>query len=263
MASRTGAQARDPIFIVSMPRSGSTLVEQILASHSLIEGTEELYEIEGIARSIGRENSKTAYLDEIANLPADRLKTLGEEYIEKTRRYRTTSRSYFTDKMPGNWWYAGLIHKILPNAKIIDVRRHPLSCGHANFAQHYNWGNNFSYDLTDMGKFYSDYVRQMAHFDRVAPGRVHRVIYENLVEDLEGEVRRMLDYLDLPFDPACLRFFENKRAVHTPSSEQVRRPINREGMTTWRNYEPWLGPLKEALGPVLDLYPDVPAEWPD
>lgn len=263
MASRSGASASDPIFIISMPRSGSTLVEQILASHPLIEGTEELYEIEGIARSIGHGNSKTGYLDQIANLPADRLTTLGDEYIEKTRRYRTTSRPYFTDKMPGNWWYAGLIHKILPNAKIVDVRRHPLSCGQANFAQHYNWGNNFSYDLNHMGRYYSDYVRQIAHFDRVMPGRIHRVIYERLIEDLDGEVSRLLNYLELPFDESCLRFYENKRPVHTPSSQQVRRPINRDGMSTWRNYEPWLGPLKEALGPVLTLYPDVPSRWPD
>jgi hypothetical protein len=161
--------------------------------------------------------------------------------------------------MPSNWAFTGLIHLLLPNARIIDVRRHPLGCGFANFSQHFNWGINFSYDLGHIGNFYSAYVRQMAHFDREIPGLVHRVFYEDLVEHTEREVRRLLEYLDLPFDEACLRFFENRRAVHTPSSEQVRSPINREGMTRWRNYEPWLTPLKEALGPVLEHYPEVPS----
>jgi tetratricopeptide (TPR) repeat protein len=258
-----GSPARDPIFIVSLPRSGSTLVEQILASHPQIEGTEELYEIEGIAHAIGGENSITAYLDKIADFSAAGLRNLGDQYIAGTRRHRTTDRPYFTDKMPNNWKFIGLIHLILPNAKIIDVRRHPLGCGFANFAQFYNWGVNFSHDLTDIGRFYRDYVRQMAHFDHVLPGKVHRVFYEDLVENFEDEVRRLLHYLEVPFDAACLSFFENKRAVHTPSAEQVRRPINRDGMERWRHYEPWLGPLKESLGSVLDCYPAVPNRWPD
>jgi tetratricopeptide (TPR) repeat protein len=258
-----GYLAADSIFVVSMPRSGSTLIEQILASHPAIEGTEELFDMGRIAGEMAPDETAGAYMGKITSMSSPELWQLGKGYIEATRRFRQTDRPYFTDKMPSNWALIGLIHTILPNAKIIDVRRHPLGCGFANFAQHYNWGINFSYDLNDLGEFYSDYVRQMAHFDRVLPGLVHRIFYEDLIEDLEGEVRRMLDYLGLPFDPACLRFFENKRAVHTPSSEQVRRPINRDGMTTWRNYEPWLGPLKEALGPVLDLYPDVPSEWPE
>jgi hypothetical protein len=246
-----------------MPRSGSTLVEQILASHPAIEGTEELFDIGRIAGEMAPNEPAGAYMDKMASMTGAELYQLGKGYIEATRRFRQTDRPYFTDKMPSNWVYLGLIHAILPNARIIDVRRHPLGCGFANYAQHYNWGINYSYDLNDLGRFYSDYVRQMAHFDRVLPGLVHRVFYEDLVDDFEAEVRRLLDYLGLPFDEACLNFHQNKRAVHTPSSEQVRRPINRDGMTTWRNYEQWLGPLKEALGPVLDLYPDVPEEWPD
>lgn len=261
--TRGGTPAGGPIFVVSLPRSGSTLVEQILASHPLIEGTEELYDLERIAVELGGGLSSSAYLDKIADLRPAELQALGDEYLRTTQRYRQTSRPFFTDKMPSNWKLVGLIRMILPDARIIDVRRHPLGCGFANYAQHYNWGINFSYDLKDIGRFYNAYVRQMAHFDHVCPGLVHRIFYEDLIEDLEGEVRRLLAYLGLPFDEACLAFHENKRAVHTPSSEQVRRPINRDGMSTWRNYEAWLDPLKEALGPVLTLYPDVPAHWPN
>jgi hypothetical protein len=160
--------------------------------------------------------------------------------------------------MPSNWLYTGLIRLILPDARIIDVRRHPLACGFANYAQHYNWGNTFAYDLTTIGRFYADYVRHMAHFDHAAPGRIHRVIYEELVDDVEGEVRRLLDHLGLPFDPACLRFHETARTVHTPSTGQVRRPINRDRVDRWRAYERWLDPLKQALGPVLAHYPEPP-----
>jgi hypothetical protein len=261
--ARAGYPARDPIFIVSMPRSGSTLVEQILASHSAVEGTEELFDMGRIAGAIAPNEPEGAYKGKIAGMTSAELRELGKGYIEATRRFRQTDRPYFTDKMPSNWALLGLIHTILPNAKIIDVRRHPLGCGFANFAQHYNWGINFSYNLNDMGLFYADYVRQMAHFDHVLPGLVHRVFYEDLVDNFEAEVRRLLDYLGLPFEETCLNFHRNKRAVHTPSSEQVRRPINRDGMSTWRNYEPWLGPLKEALGPVLTAYPGVPQDWPD
>lgn len=254
-----GFQARDPIFIVSLPRSGSTLVEQILASHPLIEGTEELYDIERIAINLGGSKSADAYLDKLASLNRDDVIGLGQHYIEATQRFRFTDRPYFTDKMPSNWVFIGLISLILPNAKIIDIRRHPLGCGFANFSQHFNWGINFSYDLSHIGQFYTAYVKQMAHFDQALPGRIHHLTYEGLIEDTETEVRRMLDYLELPFDPSCLRFFENRRAVHTPSSEQVRSPINRDGMERWQKYEPWLGPLKAALGPVLDNYPEVPS----
>jgi Flp pilus assembly protein TadD len=249
-----GFPARDPIFIVSLPRSGSTLVEQILASHPAIEGTEELFDLERIARELAPDAPAGGYLDRIADLSAAALHERGRHYIEATRRHRQTDRALFTDKMPSNWVFTGLIATILPNAKIVDVRRDPMGCGFANFSQHYNWGINFSYDLTDIGRYYADYVRMMDHFDRVLPGRIHHVMYEDLVTDLEGEVRRLLDYLELPFDEACLRFFENRRAVHTPSSEQVRRPINTDGLNAWRHYEKWLGPLKQALGPALDDY---------
>lgn len=253
-----GNTAVDPIFIVSLPRSGSTLVEQILASHPQVEGTEELFDIERIALSLTPSGGAGDWLDVLPTLDREKVRELGECYIEDTRRFRHTDRPFFTDKMPSNWVFAGLIATILPNAKIVDIRRHPLGCGFANFSQHFNWGINFSYDLTHIGEFYKAYTRQMAHFEAVLPGRIHHLTYESLVEDTETEIRRLLDYLDLPFDSACLRFFENKRAVHTPSSEQVRSPITREGMERWRRYEAFLGPLKEALGPVLEHYPETP-----
>ena len=160
--------------------------------------------------------------------------------------------------MPNNWLFLPLIHLALPNARIIDARRHPLSCCFSNFKQNFGKGQNFSYSLADLGSYYSNYVRLMAHYDRVLPGRVYRVVHERLVDEPEDEVRRLLDYLELPFDPACLRFYESKRAVRTPSAEQVRKPITKAGIDVWRNYEPWLRPLKSALGPVLDSYPDAP-----
>ncbi|MCT2399677.1 tetratricopeptide repeat-containing sulfotransferase family protein [Novosphingobium mangrovi (ex Huang et al. 2023)] len=263
--ARTGVghQARDPIFIVSLPRSGSTLVEQILASHPLIEGTEELHDIERIALGLAPQGGTGGWLDVVRLLPPEKLHELGGHYIAATRRFRETERPFFTDKMPSNWVFAGLIHLILPNAKIVDIRRHPLGCGFANFSQHFNQGINFSYDLEHIGRFYSAYVRQMAHFDKVLPGRIHHLTYEALVEDTEAEVRRLLDYLELPFEPACLRFFENRRAVHTPSSEQVRSPITRDGMERWQRYAPFLEPLKEALGPVLTHYPKAPPSFTD
>ena len=256
-----GATAPDAIFILGMPRAGSTLVEQILASHPLVEGTMELPDLPVLAARLGRwrgGEGKEFYPETVAALDAAAAAALGEEYLERTRIQRKTDRPFFIDKLPNNWVHTGFIHLIMPNAKIIDARRHPLDCGFSNFKQHYAHGQGFSYALSDMGRYYSDYVDLMAHFDRLLPGRVHRVIHERLVEDPEPEVRRLLAYLGLDFDPACLRFHENKRAVRTASSEQVRRPINREGIGQWRAYEPWLGPLKEALGPVLDAYPDAP-----
>jgi hypothetical protein len=187
------------------------------------------------------------------------LSALGEEYLEGTRVQRKTGRPFFIDKMPNNWAHVGLIRLILPRARIVDARRHPLACGFSNFKQHFARGQNFAYDLGEFGRYYRDYVALMDHFDRVQPGAVHRVIHEALVADPEAEVRRLLDALGLAFDPACLRFYENERAVRTASSEQVRRPISREGLDQWRAYEPWLGPLKDALGPVLDAYPDAPS----
>ena len=252
----SGALAGDPIFVLGMPRAGSTLIEQILASHPDIEGTKELPDIPNIAKELGW--ARGDYFGTITGLDRDQFRALGEEYLNRTRPRRTTSRPFFVDKMPSNWLYVPLIHLLLPNAKIIDARRHPLACGFSNFKQYYAKGHSFSYDLTTIGHYYREYVRLMAHVDLALPGRVLRVIHERLVEDTEGEIRRMLDYLELPFDAACLRFHETERAVRTPSAEQVRRPISRKGIDQWRQFEQWLDPLKQALGPVLDAYPDVP-----
>ena len=253
-----GDSAPDPIFIVGLPRSGSTLVDQILASHPAIEGTRELQDIQVIADWIAATGPGSAYPDPLASLPREVCARLGRDYLAWAKPLRKLGRPRFTDKAPWNFRHIGLIQLILPNARIVDVRRHPLACCVSAFKQHFSQGWDFSYDLGDLGRYYADYVALMAHFDAVLPGRVHRVIYETLVEDTEGEVRRLLDYLDLPFDPACLRFFDNPRAVATPSSEQVRRPIFTDAIDHWRGFEPWLDPLKAALGPVLDAYPDVP-----
>src|SRR5690606_35221798 len=230
-AARAGAgcAAPDPIFVVGMPRSGSTLVEQILSSHPLVEGTMEQPVLPALVRELGR-NDATAFLQAIASLDADGLRALGERYLEQTRVQRKLGRPFFIDKMPNNFAHVGLIHLILPNAKIVDARRHPLACGFSNFKQHFARGQAFSYDLADIGRYYADYVELMAHYDEMLPGRVHRVIYEDMVEDTEAQVRALLDYCGLEFDARCLRFFENERAVRTASSEQVRRPIYREGM---------------------------------
>ena len=259
--AHAGCPAADPIFIVGLPRSGSTLLEQILASHSLVEGTMELPDIIAMARRVAGtadDSDGANYPGVLAALTADQWRRLGEEYLERTRIYRKSSVPFFIDKMPNNFLHLGLILVALPNAKIIDARRHPLACCLSGFKQHFAMGQHFSYSLEDIGRYYRDYTAFMAHFDRVAPGRVHRVFYENLVDDTETEVRALLDYCGLDFEPSCLRFYENSRAVRTASSEQVRRPIFRDGVEQWRNFEPWLVPLKTALGAVLDAYPRLP-----
>ena len=262
-AQRTGlgCEAADPIFIVGMPRAGSTLLEQILSSHSAVEGTMELPDITSITRYL-REQARTGgadtYHDLLATLDGDALHALGERYLDTTRIHRKSGRPFFIDKMPNNFAHTGLIHLMLPNAKIIDARRHPLACCLSGYKQHFARGQGFSYGLEDIGRYYRDYVALMAHYDDALPGRVHRVIYEQLVDDTEAEVRRLLDYCGLPFEDGCLRFFENARPVRTASSEQVRQPIYRDGVDHWRHYEPWLEPLKNALGPVLGAYPAVP-----
>ena len=254
---RMGDPAPDPIFILGMPRAGSTLVEQILASHSMVEGTMELPDLLSIVGELDRDNSGL-YPAMLADLDPAAIAAMGRDYIERTRIHRQTDRPFFIDKMPNNWAYAGFIRLILPNAKIVDARRHPLACGFSNFKQHYARGQAFSYDLSHFGQYYADYVRLMAHLDRVQPGRVHRVIHERLVDNPEEEVRALLAYLGLEFEDSCLRFHENKRAVRTASSEQVRRPISRDGIDQWRRFEQWLDPLKAALGPALAQWDDAP-----
>ena len=257
-----GDPAPDPIFIIGLPRAGSTLLEQILSSHSAVEGTMELPDVISIVQGLAGRRTRpdgARYPEVLADLDPGELRALGERYLESTRIQRKTGRPFFIDKMPNNWGHVGLIHLMLPNARIIDARRHPLACCFSNFKQHFARGQQFTYDLEDIGKYYRDYVELMEHFDEVLPGRVHRVFYERMVEDTETEIHRLLDYCGLPFEDSCLRFYENDRAVRTASSEQVRQPIYREGIDHWRHFEPWLEPLKAALGPVLEAYPGVPS----
>lgn len=249
-----GDPSADPIFILGMPRAGSTLLEQILASHSLIEGTMELPDLPAIAMREGK-GVPHGWVEAVLAMPAEARERLGREFLDRTRVQRKTDRPYYIDKLPNNWIYVGLIHLILPNARIIDARRHPLDCCFSNFRQHFAKGQAFSYSLSDMGRYYSDYVRLMAHFDDVLPGRVHRVIHEAVIDDPETEVRALLDYIGVPFEEACLNFHQNRRAVRTASSEQVRRPINRDGVGQWRPYAQWLDPLKVALGDLWQSYP--------
>jgi tetratricopeptide (TPR) repeat protein len=256
-----GHSSTAPIFIVGLPRAGSTLIEQILSSHSLVEGTMELPDIPTLARSITQDANNegmTRYPGPLVSLDAEQCRALGERYLASTRIQRKSDAPFFIDKLPNNFAYLGLIQLILPDAKIIDARRHPLGCCFSGFKQHFARGQNFTYSLEDLGRYYHDYVELMSHFDKVLPGRVHRVFYETMIEDTEGEVRRLLEYCGLPFEPGCLRFYENERAVRTASSQQVRQPIYRAGLDQWRHYEQWLQPLKTALGPVLDAYPHVP-----
>jgi tetratricopeptide (TPR) repeat protein len=238
-----------PIFILGMPRAGSTLIEQILASHSAVEGTQELPELFLIASTL-EETARGAgatYPECLERYAASDFAEFGRRYIESAAPYRQTARPFFIDKMPTNWLEIGLIAAILPNAKIIDARRDPMANGFAAFSMYFSHGMEFSYDLRDIGRYYNDYLTLMQHVDTVLPGRVHRVVYENMVTDTETEIRRLLAYCGLDFEPACLRFWETRRVVTTASAGQVRRPIFREGLTHWRNYEPWLGPLAETL----------------
>jgi tetratricopeptide (TPR) repeat protein len=256
-----GADDPDPIFIVGLPRAGSTLIEQILSSHSQVEGTMELPDIPAIAKSLFDMRNKSqasGYAEVLATLSAQECRALGERYLARTRIQRKTPALFFIDKMPNNFAHIDLIHLALPHAKIIDARRHPLGCCFSGFKQHFARGQHFSYSLEDIGRYYRDYVEHLAHFDAALPGRIHRVIYESMIDDTETEVRRLLEYCGLPFEENCLRFYENSRSVRTASSQQVRQPIFRDGVDHWRHFEPWLGPLKIALGSVLDAYPGVP-----
>jgi len=259
----SGVPARDPIFIVGLPRAGSTLLEQILASHSRVEGTMELPNVPQIARDLAEREGAApgvGFFEAVAALSGAELRALGERYLDGTRPLRKSSAPFFIDKMPNNCLYVGLIHLILPNATIIDARRHPLGCGFSCFKQHFARGQSFAYALEDLGTYYRDYVALLHHFDAVLPGRVRRVLYEDMVADTGQEVRRLLAHCGLEFEAACLRFYDNERAVRTASSEQVRQPIFTTGLEQWRHYEPWLEPLKAALGSVLTAYPDVPAD---
>jgi tetratricopeptide (TPR) repeat protein len=259
-AARAGWGADDPapIFVLGLPRSGSTLIEQILASHSCVEGTQEL-------PNIGRYAAELFGYDPHCSLPLEpealwRLtvedaRALGERFLAETRTYRRLGRPFFIDKMPGNFWHIALIHLILPRSTIIDVRREPMACGFANFKQLFGASNQeFSYGIDDIARHYRAYLGLMRHWDTVLPGRVLRVRYEDVVEDLEGSVRRMLKHCELDFEPACLSFHQTRRSVRTPSSEQVRQPIGQAGLTKWRHYEPWLGPLRDGLGDALTAY---------
>jgi tetratricopeptide (TPR) repeat protein len=261
-----GDSSPDPIFVVGLPRSGSTLVEQILSSHALVEGVSELPDLIAIATRVssrlgagggdaqrpsrGAEGQPPGshYPAMLASLPGETFADLGREYIARTRVHRKLDRPFFIDKLPSNFMQLGLLHLILPNAKIIDARRNPMACCFSGFKQNFARGAEYSYDLADLGRYYVDYLDLMAHFDQVLPGRVHRVQYEALIADPEVEVRRLLAYCGLQFDASCLRFYETDRPVRTASSEQVRQPLFTEGLDHWKNFEPWLEPLKLALG---------------
>ena len=251
-----GVARPDPIFIVGLPRAGSTLIEQILASHSCVEGTHELGEIPRIVLDLqGRQPDldNPRYPGALAELTPEDFLRLGEKYLTETRIYRG-NKPYFIDKMPNNFRHIGLIHLILPNAKIIDVRREPTACCFSNLKQLFATGQEFSYSVEDIARYYRTYLDVMQHWDEVLPGRVLRVQHEDVVDDLESNVRRILDFCGLPFEPSCLEFYKTARSVRTASSEQVRQPIFRDGVDQWRKYEPWLGPLKEALGDALVRY---------
>ena len=247
-----GDRARDPIFILGLPRAGSTLLEQILASHSQIDGTLELPNVLALAHRLrGRKAGQSRYPQVLHDLTPDQFTEFGRDFLANTRIHRQGA-PFFIDKMPNNFRHIGLIHLILPNATIIDARRDPMDCCFSGFKQLFAEGQDFTYGLTEIGRYYADYVALMDHWDRVLPGKVLRVRHEDVLDDLEGQTRRMLDHIGLPFEEACLEFHRTARAVRTASSEQVRRPINRSGQGAWKPYEPWLGDLKTALGPLAD-----------
>ncbi|WP_404710276.1 tetratricopeptide repeat-containing sulfotransferase family protein [Sphingomonas sp. MMS24-J13] len=254
-----GVSDPDPIFIVGLPRSGSTLIEQILASHSQVEGTQELADIQRIVLELqGRDPdlNDPRYPTMLQDLAREHVEALGQRYIDDTRAYRT-GKAFFIDKMPNNFRHIGLIHLMLPNAKIIDARRDPMSCCFSNLKQLFAQGQEFSYSIDDIARYYRTYLDLMAHWDDALPGRVLRIQHEDVIDDLEGSVRRILDHCGLAFEPGCIEFHKNRRNVRTPSSEQVRRPIFRDGLDQWKAYEPWLGPLQAALGDAMVRYHDA------
>jgi len=254
-----GVPAPDPIFVLGLPRSGSTLIEQILASHSQVEGTQELPDIQRIVHELqGRtmDFDNPVYPGVLETLDADTVRHFGEQYLADTRPHRALGRAYFIDKMPNNFRHIGLIQLILPNATIIDARRNPMDCCFSNLKQLFAQGQEFTYGMDNIARYYRTYLDLMRHWDAVLPGRVLRVINEDLIDDAEGQIRRLLDHCGLPFEDGCLNFHQNRRSVRTPSSEQVRRPVNRDGVDQWKPYEPWLGELKSALGDAIDRWRD-------
>jgi tetratricopeptide (TPR) repeat protein len=257
-----GSARADPIFIVGMPRSGSTLLEQMLASHPEVEGTRELTDIPALALELTlhpNANERAGIPEAVAALDRQQIDALAARYLLRTQVYRPLGKAHFVDKMLGNFSHIGLIHLMFPCAAIIDARRHPLGCCLSCYKQLFARGVNFSYDLEELGRYYRDYVGLMEHFDAVLPRRVYRVHYERVVDDPEGELRKLLDYCGLPFEQQCLQFYENPRVVQTISSEQVRRPIYGDSVDQWRHYEPWLTPLKSVLGDLVERYPQQPA----
>lgn len=247
----TGQEVAAPIFVVGLPRAGSTLVEQILAAHPLVEGAGELPEIMSITAEIDRATGGR-YPETLRTFSEHAFRRLSQRYIDRGQIYRRSGRAHFVDKMPNNFVHVGIIQRMFPDAKVIDVRRAPMACCFANFAHHFARGQQFAYDLQELARYYADYVRIMAHWDAVLPGEVYRLQYERLVENPEAEIRTLLAFLGLPFEAACLRFFEAERPVRSASSEQVRQPIFRDSLEFWRHYEPWLGALREALGELAE-----------
>jgi tetratricopeptide (TPR) repeat protein len=251
-----GSPSADPIFVIGLPRSGSTLLEQILASHSQVEGTTELPNVQQIVsrlRGFGPEGADPRYPRILGTLSAEDFRQLGEEYMAGTRIYRSL-KPHFIDKMPNNFRHVGLMHLMLPHARIIDARREPMACCFSNFKQLFANGQEFTYSIEDIARYYRTYLELMRHWDRVLPGRILRIFHQDVVDDLEGSVRRLLDFCGLEFEPQCVAFHETKRSVRTASSEQVRQAINRSGLEQWKQFEPWLGPLHEALGDALSRY---------
>jgi hypothetical protein len=259
-----GVPDPDPILVVGLPRSGSTLIEQILASHSQVEGTQELADIQRIVLGMRGKQSglgdprlravkDNSYPGVLAELAPEDFRRLGECYMTDTRAYRK-QKPFFIDKMPNNFRHIGLIHLMMPNAKILDVRREPMACCFSKLKQLFASGQEFTYSIGDIARYYRTYLELMRHWDAVLPGRILRVWYEDVVQDLEGNVRRILEFCGLEFEPACVEFYKTERSVRTASSEQVRQPIFRDGLFQWRNYEPWLGPLKDSLDDALIRY---------
>ena len=249
-----GAPSNAPIFIVGLPRSGSTLVEQILASHSLVEGTMELPNVLNLVREFDDLSpARDGYPESVCTAPASRLRALGNRYIEETAPLRV-GRPHFTDKLPNNFSHIGLIHAILPQATVIDARRHPMDSCLSTFKQHFAEGQTFSYDLDDLGRYYRCYLALMDHWDAVLPGKVLHLQYEELVRDPDTTIRRLLEHCRLPFEPACLAFHQTRRSVRTASAEQVRQPIYTSGVGYWRHFAQELEPLRHALGDSLERF---------